>query len=143
MCIRDSDRVELHGTLRALRDETRETCKRRIAEICTGVAQGLGGGAQVRFTPGYGALVNDPALHARFERIARGLLGDAGVTLREAPSLGVESFAFFVENVPGLYYDLGCGVGSPLHACDFDVDEDCLPLGAALQAATALDFLKD
>ena len=40
-------------------------------------------------------------------------------------------------------FDLGCGVGSPLHACDFHVDEDCLPLGAALQAATALDFLKD
>ena len=137
------DRVELVGTLRALDDGTRGKCKQRIEAICRGVAQSMGGGAQVEFIPGYGALVNDPALHARFERIAREMLGEEGVVLRDAPSLGVESFAFFVENVPGVYYDLGCGVGSPLHACDFHVDEDCLPLGAALQAATALDFLKD
>lgn len=137
------DRVELVGTLRALDDATRDRCKQRIEAICKGVAQGMGGDAQVTFVPGYGALVNDPALHARFERIAREMLDEGGVVLRDAPSLGVESFSFFVEHVPGVYYDLGCGVGAPLHACDFRVDEDCLPLGAALQAATAMEFLQD
>lgn len=137
------DQVDIIGTLRALDNKTRDRCKQRITSICKGVAQGMGGDAQVEFVPGYGALVNDPALHERFERVARNLLGDAGVKLREAPSLGVESFAFFVENVPGVYYDLGCGVGAALHACDFKVDEDCLPLGAALQAATVFEFLND
>lgn len=135
------DSVTLIGTLRALSDETRETCKQRIEAICKGTAQGMGGDAQIEFTPGYGALINDPALHARFERIAADMLGAQGVVLRDAPSLGVESFAFFVEHVPGVYYDLGCGVGAPLHACDFAVDEACLPIGAALHAATAMAFL--
>lgn len=133
--------VRLHGTLRTLRDETKALCRERVTAICKGVAESLGGGAKVTFTDSYGALQNDPALHARFEEVARALLGAENVVQREAPSLGVESFSFFVQRVPGVYYDLGCGVGSPLHACDFYVDEDCLPLGAALQAATAFSFL--
>lgn len=137
------DEVALHGTLRTLREETKALCKARITAVCEGVAQSLGGSAGVVFTDSYGALYNDPALHARFEAVARELIGAQNVVAREAPSLGVESFSFFVQRVPGVYYDLGCGVGAPLHACDFHVDEDCLPLGAALQAATVFAFLED
>lgn len=133
--------VRLHGTLRTLRDETKALCRERVTAICKGVAESLGGGAKVTFTDSYGALQNDPALHARFEEVARALLGAENVVQREAPSLGVESFSFFVQRVPGVYYDLGCGVGSPLHAATFTWTRIACRWARRCRRATAFSFL--
>ena len=73
-------------------------------------------------------------------RAARALGADA-VVRREAPSLGVESFGYFQKDTPGVYYDLGSGVGTALHTGTFVVNEACLLPGVALQCATALMLL--
>ena len=129
------------GTLRTLSEKTREELKRRIPELASGIAGGMGGEAEVRIQPGYGAVYNDDALYARVEVLARELLGEGALVSREAPSLGVESFGYFQKDTPGVYYDLGSGVGTALHTGTFKVDEDCLLPGVALQCAIALALL--
>ncbi len=136
------DHVEIEGTLRTLKPETRALLKEKLQEIPAAIARAMGGSATIAAPDGYGAVYNDEALHDQFLTVAKDMIGDKNIITREHPSLGVESFSFFVEKTPGVYYDLGCGVGSALHTCDFHVDEGCLKIGASLQAAMALDFLK-
>ena len=57
----------------------------------------------------------------------------------------VDDFSYFTQRIPGVFYFLGSGNEArqscyPLHSPLFDVDEDVLPLGAALNAALALGY---
>ena len=78
---------------------------------------------------------------------AERLLGKDNVTLVPRPSLGVEDFAFYVSQVPGAFYSLGvrneaAGIVHPIHNELFDVDEESLAIGAALQTLNALSILR-
>jgi len=129
--------VKLTGTLRTLQPATREYLKERIRQVCQGIAEAMGGKCQVEIRPSYGSVYNDEHLHQLLEKAA----GERLIR-REYPSLGVESFSYFAEKAPGLYYDLGCGKGTALHTNTFQVDEDCLSVGVALQTMLVLDILK-
>lgn len=133
--------VSMVGTLRTLSADTRVKLREGILRTAQGIASGMGGAADVRITPGYGAVYNDDAYYARMEAIAEDLLGKERIIRREAPSLGVESFCYFLKDTPGVYYDLGSGVGTALHTATFCVDEACLLPGVALQCACALELL--
>ena len=135
------DRVTVTGTLRTLTAEAHDRLIRRIREIAAGVASAMGGEALAYITPSYPPLSNDEARWAVVEATALEVLGNARVIRREKPSLGVESFAFFLDDTPGVFYDIGCGVGSALHTDTFRVDEAMLMPGVALQCACVLAFL--
>ena len=62
--------------------------------------------------------------------------------------MGVEDFSYFVRERPGAFYHLGCGRGdgsgnAPLHSSRFDLDELCLAVGVAVQAAVVWDSLEE
>ena len=74
------------------------------------------------------------------------LVGAERVTIFERPNMGVEDFGFYLTHVPGAFYSLGVrnearGIVHPVHNDHFDVDEECLAFGAALQALNALAVL--
>lgn len=133
-------RVELTGTLRTISPETRARLHRRLRDMAEGIAAAMGGQAVMEIAPSYGPVVNDPAAYETVERVARGVVGDGRMVPQLAPSLGVESFCYFLDHTPGVYYDLGCGVGSGLHTPTFRIDEAVLETGLAMQvgAITAL-----
>ena len=135
--------VKMRGTLRTLSETTREKMKACICRTCTGVAEALGGKCEVQLIPSYGAVYNNDGYYAVIEREAREVLGREKMVQREAPSLGVESFYYFVRQTPGVYYDLGSGVGTALHTPTFTVDEACLLPGVALQCASVLALLEE
>ena len=136
------DRVEIRGTLRTADPELRAHLKARIRAICDGVAAACGAKTELEIVTGYAALMNTPAEAERVMRLGKALLGPESASYREAPSMGGEDFSFFVEQVPGVFWHLGCAPSQPappLHSRDFTPDERCLPIGAALQAALVLD----
>ena len=60
--------------------------------------------------------------------------------------MGVESFAYFANEVPAVFYFLGCrnetkGIIHPAHNSLFDIDEECLSLGVAIQCEFVVDYL--
>jgi len=134
--------VSMVGTMRTLSAQTRAALKERIASVVKGVAQAMGGDADVEINPGYGAVYNHDGYYDRIESIAERLVGKDRIVRRESPSLGVESFCYFLKDTPGVYYDLGCGEGTALHTSTFCVDEGCLLPGVALQCAGVLDLLR-
>jgi len=71
--------------------------------------------------------------------------GDDAAVADEA-AMGGEDFAYVLQAVPGCMYRLGVRHRDwqeqrPIHASGFDLDEAALPLGSAVLAMTALNFL--
>ncbi|RZS23920.1 hypothetical protein BHM03_00056933 [Ensete ventricosum] len=89
--------------------------------------------------------VNDRAIHEYVQQVSRKVVGEKKT--RVAPQvMGSEDFAFFLEEVPGTLLLLGTyneRIGSihPPHSPYFTIDEDALPVGAAIHAAFAHFYL--
>lgn len=135
------DHVSIQGTLRTLTPAVRERMIRRLPELAGGIAAAMGGRAEVRFVDGYCACVNDESEAARVLRVAGQLFGQEKTHTLRTSSLGAEDFAYYLLEAPGAIYHLGCGGDRALHNDGFSLDEACLPIGVAMQAALALDFL--
>ena len=141
-----ANRVQLVGTVRALEPGIRSLVLERVREVAEGVAVGLGGTAEVDVESGYDPLINhDPIVDIVRGNIVR-LLGEEHLVVRPSPNMGVEDFAYYVSRVPGAFFSLGvrnpaAGIVHPVHNELFDADEDCLPLGAAVQTLNALSVL--
>ena len=93
-------------------------------------------------------VVNDAVETERLASAARTVVGAEGVI--DAPqSLGGDSFAWYLEEVPGSYARLGVhdpsgsDVRLDLHASNFDVDERAIDIGVQVLVETALDALGD
>jgi amidohydrolase len=141
-----ASRVELVGTVRTLDPRIRETVLQRVKGVAEGVAAGMGGRAEVEFEPGYVALINDTAMVDVVRVAGEAVLGEENVVIYRQPNMGVEDFAYYLKHAPGAFYSLGVrneekGIVHSVHHERFDLDEDCLPIGAAIQALNALTVL--
>ena len=141
-----ADRVELKGTIRTLDFDTRASVIKRIKGITTQIAEAMGGRAECIINEGYIALVNTDEIVDIARDSGEGVLGVDNVTILKSPRLGGEDFAYFAKAAPAAFYRLGCGniekgIVHGAHSCRFDIDEDCLVYGTALQVQNVLSFL--
>ncbi|MDX9827354.1 MAG: M20 family metallopeptidase [Spirochaetia bacterium] len=143
-----AEEVNMTGTIRTTSTSVRKEIAQRVTSIVQNIPAALGGSGEVEIKPGYTALINHDAVVDLIAEEAKALFGDERVLWREKPSLGVEDFAFYLQQRPGAFYHLGCGGSdtsrnAPLHSKLFDIDERCLPAGVAIQTAAALRLLKE
>ncbi|HUU82689.1 MAG TPA: amidohydrolase [Phycisphaerae bacterium] len=142
------ERVTLRGTIRMFNEAVQARLCSRVRELSGGVARAYGAEAQVRIEPGYPVLVNDPGATERALRAAR-QLGLTDAALQTLPLQGgAEDFAYYCRDVPGVIVFVGTrneakGCTYPHHHPRFDVDEEVLPVGAALLARYALEPAED
>ena len=141
-----ADRVRLTGTMRTLGPDTRELVIKRIKDITTRIAEAMGGKAECIIKDGYIALVNTDEIVDIVRDSGEGVLGADNVIMLKTPRLGGEDFAYFAKAAPSAFYRLGCGniekgIVHGAHSCRFDIDEDCLVFGTALQVQNVLTFL--
>jgi hippurate hydrolase len=130
-------KATLVGTVRSFDARVRDLVEKRLHEVCSGVALGLGASAHVNYERIYPATINTEA-EARFAAdVAQKLLGHEHVDRQMDPSMGAEDFSFMLQAKPGAYLRLGQGgEGSCfLHNTRYDFNDDVLPLGAALHAS--------
>ncbi|KAJ0046805.1 hypothetical protein Pint_05467 [Pistacia integerrima] len=91
--------------------------------------------------PPYPAVVNDNNLHLLVEKVGRDLLGPEKVKVGNKVMAG-EDLAFYQEQIPGVMFSIGIrneekgSIHSP-HSPHFFLDEDVLPIGAAVYASLA------
>ncbi|MCW3016271.1 MAG: amidohydrolase, partial [Solirubrobacterales bacterium] len=116
--------------------------ERRIEETAIGVAAALGATAEVEYTRGYGAVVNDAAVTDTVADTARELFGAARVT-EGVPLMAGEDFSAFQREAPGCFVLVGAGnaergIVHEHHHPRFDIDEDSLDHGVRLLAHTAI-----
>jgi metal-dependent amidase/aminoacylase/carboxypeptidase family protein len=84
-------------------------------------------------------VVNDAQLTDLVREAAKSTVGADAIAAADQ-MMGAEDFAFLAQEAPGCFFWLGAGIeGDPRshHSPRFDIDERCLPLGAATLAAAA------
>lgn len=138
-----ADRVSMEGTLRYFDPDVRQRLRAAL-EGAMGVAETLGGRAELELREGYPPTLNDPGLTALAMDTTRTILGDDAVWEAE-PMMGTEDFAILLREAPGALLWLGAAPKDrprELHRPDMDIDEDVLPTGAAVLAACAARALE-
>jgi amidohydrolase len=136
--------IYLEGTLRSYSEEIRSRLAEEV-ERAFSVARAFGGDYRVKVTRGYPAGWNDERVAGWLAGVSREYLGDGAFDPSPA-GLGAEDFSYMCQQAPGAMLMLGAAIDDGLvrahHTPIFDIDERCLPTGAALLAETAVRFLK-
>ncbi|MBN1810466.1 MAG: amidohydrolase [Anaerolineae bacterium] len=137
------ERVELAGTIRYLKPKIRAQVHAEI-ERALALAQTMGGDFELEIERGYPPMANDAGVAKLLERVATDLLGAEHIHAPEI-QMGAEDFGFFCTAAPGAMFMLGSRIEGDErrhHDPRFDIDERCLPIGAALLAEAALRLLR-
>lgn len=134
--------VDLRGTLRTLREDTRTLAQERIKAIVEHTARAYGATAEIEFGMSYPVTVNDAEAADRFRGIAAGI---DGITLGDdvQPTMGAEDFSFYGAETKACFYWLGLlpeGQSNypNLHAPEFDFNDDAIAVGVEAMSALAL-----
>jgi amidohydrolase len=134
--------VFLHGTLRSYDADVRELLIGEV-ERALSIVRPLGGDFRLEIHRGYPAGKNSAEVSGWLARTAADLISPEALD-PTPPGMGAEDFAYMTAKVPGAMFHLGAAVGDidrPHHTPVFDIDERCLPVGAAILAETARRFL--
>ncbi|MBW5449274.1 amidohydrolase [Cohnella sp. CFH 77786] len=132
------DKASFDGTLRTFDEKVRTKVRERFEQVVHGVAAAYGTQASVRWIAGPPAVRNDAGWAETAVRTAEGL----GLNVvSPLPSPAGEDFAFYRQQVPGLFVFLGTSGPQEWHHPAFDVDERALPIGAKFLAALAVDAI--
>ncbi|MCC6314471.1 MAG: amidohydrolase [Thermomicrobiales bacterium] len=139
------DTAELGGTVRTFTQANRDLLERRLGEVATGVATALRAVAEVDYTRGYPATVNDPAMTEIAREAAIETVGVEHVR-DGAMLMGAEDFSYFLQERPGSFFFVGSrnperGLIWGHHHPRFDLDEAALAVGIEMMTRTALKYL--
>jgi amidohydrolase len=138
--------VEIIGIIRTLNKEDRAFAVKRLKEITKGITETFRGKAEIYIEESYPSLYNNENMVKILKEVSKNIIGNENLIEQKYSKLGVESFAYFAEKVPGVFYFLGSGnkkknIIHPAHSNLFDIDEECLTIGVALQCEIALEYL--
>ena len=142
------EEVTLTGSIRTLDPEKREALANEFEQVARGVARSSGGTCRLEVKREYPSVFNHPELAGEFKESAAKIVPVDNVIDRQSPSMTGEDVAYFHQKVPGVHWLLGTanpalGFTHPLHSPFFDFNEEAMPLGAAIQACCAVDFLNN
>ncbi|RLD09775.1 MAG: amidohydrolase [Chloroflexota bacterium] len=140
-------KVELQGTTRSFDAETREHILKRVRQIVVGVADAFRCQAKVDIADVCPAVINDPEVTARAQKVTRQLFPGATIAT-EYQTMGAEDMAWMMDKIPGCYMLIGSanpskGLDAKHHHPRFDFDEEALIYGTALASAVVVDLLKN
>ena len=138
------NKVDILGTLRYTQHSVQEKMHTEITKAFD-VAKALGGNYQLIFEIGTPPMINDEKAANFIKQTAIAMLGMENVNL-PPNGLGAEDFGCFTELAPGAMFSLGSKVEGDErehHNSRFDVNDRCLPFGAAILAETTLRFLRN
>ncbi len=139
------ENAELSGTYRAMTPQVRELIRERLKSLCRGIEIGYGCECRAELPDGCPPIINDPVLADTAKKACGGVLGEENV-LELSPAMVGDDMGFILEKVPGVLGALGVrnekkGIVHGNHTPYFDVDEECLWIGAACMAQMAWDSL--
>ncbi len=141
------DEAKMEGTIRTFDEKHRSDIHEFIQKISTLIAESGDAKAHVHITPGYPVTVNNAPLTEWAIPVLKRAAGDENVG--QCPkTCGAEDFAFYQQQVPGLFFNIGCTPPDKLcktapsnHSPRFYVDESGLKVGVKALTTLALAWL--
>ena len=139
------EQVHLEGTVRTYNPEVQDMVEHRMNKILEGITLAYGGSFELDYDRGTPATINDPELAKQMIPTMERVVGKNNLKFLD-PVMGGEDFAFFANEVPGMYYRLGVlkpGTTSGwVHTPTFRADDSCLEVGIRAMSNLVVDFLK-
>lgn len=142
--------VEMEGTIRSLREETRQLLWDRIQAVAKACELGFDVTCITEREEGYPPCVNDVEVVRFLRKVSSDLLGEDRVKILE-PSMGAEDFSYYASMVPSAMFRLGCANRAKgicwdqktnsvigLHSPNFDIDEKVLGIGVRIFTQVAM-----
>lgn len=138
------DSIIIGGTLRYSTLTDREHLKKQLITLMNETALAYGGRAKIELIDHYLPTVNSTAETQHVFKVARNLLGNEKVGLKQKVSRAAEDFSFYLEKVPGCYFFMGNGENSAsCHNSEYDFNDDLLVDAAELLCRIAMDYLNN
>lgn len=135
----------MEGTCRTQNPDVRDLIEKRMGEIVHGIAEGMGATCKFQYIRGYSPVVNAPDMVELLRETATELYGEDSVVIFDTPGMGGEDFSFFCEQVPCVFYYVGCHKKGAeyisAHNERMVVDPACFPMGMRVMVTTALKYL--
>lgn len=131
------EEITLKGTVRSFKSEVQDVAETAMRRIADGVAASFGVTAEIVYTRGYPATVNDLKESDYAAQIAADVVGEENVMTGMPPKMGAEDFSFMLNEKPGCYIWIGNGPGEGgcyLHNPGYDFNDEALPIGASYWA---------
>ncbi|MFC3694076.1 M20 aminoacylase family protein [Chenggangzhangella methanolivorans] len=128
------EEATLTGTIRAFDPTMMELARKRMKEICAGIAATYAVEVTLDLRDVFDVLINTESETAAMAEAARDVVGDTGLITRPRPMMGSEDFADMLRKAPGCYARVGHAGDLPLHNPGFVLDDAILPVGASLLA---------
>jgi amidohydrolase len=130
--------VYLEGTFRTYDEKWRAEAHRLIRRTAEGIAEALGGKANLEIRRGYPVLFNNPELSGKIRKDISEYVGEEQVVDLDLWT-AAEDFAWYTQEIPGCFYRIGTrnesrGIIHGLHTPQFDVDENALKISTGLMA---------
>lgn len=139
------ERAILEGTLRTFKPEIRERMIERIQETVMSIASAYRTKAEIEVISDVPPVVCDTSLNQEIVNSIKSLDEKVGV-YPKYHVMGSEDFAFIAEQVPSSYFCFGAGLPDRTkwfgqHNPKVRFVDEALPLGAAVYAKAAIDWL--
>ena len=138
--------VELRGTIRTFKPETRTLVLDSFEQITNGVSTAMGCQVVIDLQTVTSAVINDPDLTKQVLAVAETLFPQAEISTNER-TMGSEDMSFMMQEIPGCYFFVGSadpsrGLDAGHHHPKFDFNEDALVTGAALMATAIRELMQ-
>ncbi len=140
------DTTVMTGTARSIDPVTRKKLIEMLENIANDTAKEMNVTVDFNFNVLFPPVVNDSKMNDIIRKSAEKLSCINEVVTLDKPSMAGDDFAYFGELVPSAYFKLGVGNKDkgaiyPIHSPKFIADENALPIGSAIMAQAAVDFL--
>lgn len=139
--------AEMWGAIRTTSYENLDFLLTRVKEISASVAEAYRGKAVAEKMYGIGPLYNDPVLCDSIGAYCKEVVGEDQVS-DIGTRFGTEDFSAVGEKVPAIMLNIGAGsladgYTCTLHHAGMTLNEDVLPMGAAVYAHCAERYLEE
>ncbi len=134
--------AELEGTVRTYDPETRSLIQQRLFDIAKGIEITYNVQADFTWIEGSPAVINTVD---ETELVRKTALAHHYDVIELKASMGGEDFSHYLETIPGSFFNIGVGVGRPVHNNRFKADYSVLANASSLlsdvakQAAEEID----
>lgn len=138
--------AEMTGTVRTFNTNVQERMPERIERIVKQIAEGYRCKAELDYIHQVPVLVNHDEPLRHVEAVIDDMIGSSS-RVEAAPTMAGEDFSVYLKHVPGCFFWLGSGPREHaeqaygLHHPKYELNEECIALGASLLAGIALKRL--
>ena len=137
-----ADEVQITGTVRTTDPDLRAEMPHKIERVIKGITETQGADYELDYNFGYPVLINSQELVADITSYLEEEDFFADIKYLPRPSMGAEDFAYYLKEVPGIFFRLGAG-GEEMnyydaHNSKFNFDEAALKSGVILFTALTL-----